>query len=96
MIIVVKRVWSEPVHMSLSNYRFDHAAIEAVVSAAPDCGAVNPNVPPIDFDLPFKGTGVIEAAPGADVCWRRKNEAGQWTEWSRAFTALRRLVDVQL
>jgi hypothetical protein len=82
--------------MSLSNERFDHAAIEAVVSAAPDCSPGDPNVPPIAFDLPFKGTRVIEAAPAGDICWRRKTEAGQWTEWNRAFTALGRSVDVQL
>jgi hypothetical protein len=89
-------LWSAPVHMALSNYRFDHVAIEAVVSAAPDCSPADPNVPPIDFDLPFKGTRVIEATPSGDVCWRRKTETGQWTEWSRASTALGRSVDVQL
>jgi hypothetical protein len=83
-------------HLALSNNRFDHAAIEAVVSAAADCSPANPNVAPLAFDLPFKGTRVIEAAPAGDICWRRKTEPGQWTEWNRAFTASGRSIDVPL
>lgn len=85
-----------PGHLTLSNYRFDHAAIEAVVTAAPDCSVSDPAMPPAAFDLPFKGTRVIEAAPAADICWRRQATGGQWTDWNRAFTASGRFIDVQL
>jgi hypothetical protein len=85
-----------PARLALSNFRFDHAAIEAVVSAAPDCSPVTPDSGPIDFDLPFKGTRVIEAAPATDICWRRQVPGGQWTEWNRALTASGRSIDLQL
>ena len=85
-----------PGQLTLSNYRFDHAAIEAVVSAAPDCTPVDAAVPATAFDLPFKGTHVLVAAPQADICWRRQVAGGQWTDWNRAFTASGRFIDSQL
>jgi len=84
-----------PGQLALSNFRFEHAAIEAVVSAAPDCSPI-PGAAPVDFDLPFKGTRVIEAAPDADVCWRWGTAPGQWGEWNRAFTASGRALNAQL
>jgi hypothetical protein len=87
--------WGPPGQLELSNLRFGRAAVEAVVSEAPDCSPV-PGGAPIDFDLPFKGTRVIGAAPKTDICWRRQMEDGQWTEWNRAFTATGRSVDAQL
>jgi hypothetical protein len=77
--------WLGPSHLALSNFRFDHAPIEAVISAAPDCSPINPNVPPIAFDLPFK-----------DICWRRQAPGGMWTDWNRAHTASGHSIDVQL
>jgi hypothetical protein len=85
-----------PGHLTLSNYRFDHAAIQAVVTAAPDCTPVDPSAPPNAFVLPFKGTRVIEAAPSTDICWRRQLASGQWSDWNRAFTASGRYIDSQL
>jgi hypothetical protein len=84
-----------PGQLTLSNYRFEHAAIEAVVTAAPDC-APDPNVPGTAFDLPYKGTRVIVAAPNADICWRRQVAGEPWTAWNRAFTASGRFIDSQL
>ena len=75
---------------------FDHAGIEAVVTAAPDCAAAVPASPAADFDLPFKGTRVIVATPNADVCWRRQVAGGQWGEWNRAFTGSGQFIDTQL
>jgi len=90
-------VWTPPPgQLTLSNYRFDHASIEAVVTAAPDCGPVDPSAPPSAFELPFKGARVIVAAPNADICWRRRVAGEQWTEWNRAFTASGRFIDSQL
>ncbi len=80
-------------HLQLSNFRFDRAQVEAVVAAAPDCTAP---APPVDFELPFKGTRVIDAPDGADVCWRRQIGPGQWTEWNHAFIAGGLSVDAEL
>jgi len=89
--------WTPPAgHLTLSNYRFEHAAVEAVVTAAPDCVAPDPSMPVTAFDLPFKGTRVVEAAPEADICWRRQVGGGQWTDWNRVYTASGRFIDVQL
>jgi hypothetical protein len=89
--------WNPPPgQLTLSNYRFDHAAIQAMVTGAPDCGVPDPTAPPTAFDLPFKGTRVIVAAPNADVCWRRQVAGGQWTDWNRAFTGTGRFIDTQL
>jgi hypothetical protein len=85
-----------PGQLALTNYRFDHAAIQAVVTAAPDCSAADAVPPTTAFDLPFKGTRVIVAAPAADICWRRQVAGGQWTAWNRAFTASGRSIDSQL
>src|SRR5882672_1255098 len=65
--------WTPPPgQLALSNYRFDHAAVEAIVTPSPDCAAVDPAAGATAFDLPFKGTRVIMAAPNADICWRRR------------------------
>lgn len=90
-------VWTPPPgQLTLSNYRFEHAAIEAVMAAGPDCTPVDAAAPATAFDLPFKGTRVLTAAPQADICWRRRVAGGQWTDWSRAYTASGRFIDSQL
>jgi hypothetical protein len=85
-----------PGHLALSNFRYDHAEIQAVMSAAPDCSPVAPDAGPLAFDLPFKGTRVIQAAPDTDICWRQMPVGGQWSEWNRAFTASGRSIDLRL
>jgi hypothetical protein len=85
-----------PGELILSNNRFDHVAVEAVVTAAPDCTAADPAAPALAFNLPYKGTHVVAAAPAADICWRLQTHGGQWSEWNRAFTASGRHVDMQL
>ncbi|HZK89419.1 MAG TPA: hypothetical protein VFC56_04660 [Stellaceae bacterium] len=85
-----------PGQLALSNYRFDRAAVQAVVTAAPDCAAADPGSPAAAFELPFKGTRVIVAAPDTDICWRRQVPGGYWTAWNRAFTASGRSIDSQL
>ena len=77
-------IFTGPGHLQLSNFRFDRAQIEAVVAVAPDCSAPTP---PIAFNLPFKGTRVIDAPGDSDICWRRQVAPGQWTEWNHAFIA---------
>ena len=93
----VQWVWTPPPgQLTLSNYRFDHAAIEAVMAPGPDCTPVDPSVPLTAFDLPFKGARTLVAAPNVDICWRRQVAGGPWTDWNRAFTAGGRFIDSQL
>jgi hypothetical protein len=86
-------IYTGPGHLQLSNFRFDRASVEAVVAAAPDCSAP---VPPVGFDLPVKGTHVIDAPGGADVCWRRQIGPGQWSDWNHAFIAAGQSTEAQL
>ncbi|MGC2413826.1 MAG: hypothetical protein WA459_14155, partial [Stellaceae bacterium] len=91
--------------LTLTNYNFADAHVETVITGAADC-AVGPGAVTSDFVLPLNGTRVIEAAPGADVCWRRAIErdvapgaaasAPAWTEWNRAFLSSGRSIDSQL
>jgi hypothetical protein len=90
-----------PPHLTLSNFRFEHAGVEAVVTANPDCSAHDGAA--IAFDLPFKATRVIDAPRGSDVCWRRVGGApgaapgaAPGGEWHRAFTASGRSIDSEL
>jgi hypothetical protein len=90
-------IWTPPPgQLTLTNYRFDHAPIQAVMTASPDCAPLDPSAPPTAFDLPFKGSRVLVAAPNIDICWRRQLAGGRWTDWNRAFTASGRFVDTQL
>ena len=94
-----------PGRLTLSNFSFDTARVEAVITGAPDC-AVREGTTPSDFVLPLNGTRIIESVPGADVCWRRAIEPARsaraapstqgWTEWNRAFLSSGRSVDSQL
>jgi len=91
--------------LTLNNFSFPDAHVQAVITGHPDCAARD-GTATSDFVLPLNGTRVIEAAPGADVCWRREIEPGTapraapstqgWTEWNRAFVASGRSVDSRL
>jgi hypothetical protein len=88
--------WTPPPgQLTLSNDRFDHAPIQAVMAPGADCTQADPSAATA-FDLPFKGSHVIIASPHSDICWRRQVAGGQWTEWNRAFTASGRFVDSEL
>ena len=90
-------VWTlPPGQLTLSNYRFSHAPIEAVMASGADCTLTAASDAPTSFDLPFKGSRVIVAMPNSDICWRRQLADGRWTDWNRAFTAAGRFVDSQL
>ncbi len=94
-----------PGRLTLSNFSYDHAHVQAVITPYPDC-TVREGTAPSDFVLPLNGTRVIEAAPGADVCWRREIEPRTaqgaapstqgWTEWNRVFLSSARSVDSRL
>jgi hypothetical protein len=88
-----------PGRLVLSNYRIDRAHLQVVVTAAPNCGDPAP-IATSEIDLPLNATQAIEAAPGADICWRGRLAgapgSGPWTDWKRVFTATGRSIDSQL
>jgi hypothetical protein len=85
-----------PGQLTLSNYRFPITSVQAVMATGPECALPQGAAPATAFELPFKGTHVLVAAPDADVCWREQLADGQWSDWNRAFTASGRHVDTQL
>ena len=94
-----------PGRLTLSNYSFDNAHVQTVVTLYPDC-AVHEGTLASEFTLPLNGTRIVETAPGSDVCWRRAVPPGQlagppptepgWSEWNRAYTSSGRPVDSRL
>lgn len=94
-----------PGRLTLSNFTFEHARVEALVTPYPDC-APRDGTAASNFELPLNGTRVIETAPGLDVCWRRQIEpakdpdaapsAPRWSEWNRVFTSSGRPIDSRL
>lgn len=90
-----------PGRLTLSNFSFDAAHIQAVITPYPDCEP-RPDTATTAFELPLNGTRVIEAAAGSDVCWRRAVEPGSppgapgWTEWNRDYTSSGRSIDSRL
>ena len=90
--------------LTLSNFSFDGARVQAVITSAPDC-AIREGTEISDFLLPLNGTRIITTPWGADVCWRRElppptaagaPPAPPWTEWNRAYTAAGRSLDSRL
>jgi len=105
LLIATASCASPPGRLTLSNFSFENAHVQAVITGAPDCAA-GEGTAISDFVLPLNGTRVIEGAPGADVCWRSavEPETGprtarpwpKWTEWNRAFLSSGRSVDAKL
>jgi|SRR5579863_41133 len=82
----------------LSNPGPGHVAVEAVVTAYPDCNSRGGSVyAKSRFSLPPDGTRFIAAPPGASVCWRVVPAAGTAgaaeAEWNRTFLPSGALVD---
>jgi hypothetical protein len=88
-----------PGRLTLSNFTYESARVQAVVTPYPDC-EVRQGADVSDFEIPLNGTRVIGALPGADVCWRRALPApaarAGWTDWNRVFTSSGRSIDSQL
>jgi hypothetical protein len=105
LLIATASCAAPPGRLTLSNFSFDHAHVQALVTSYPDCVA-REGTAPSDFMMPLNGTRVIEAAPGADVCWRREIAPGAapgappsvpgWTEWNRVFLSSAGWVDSRL
>jgi hypothetical protein len=88
-----------PPRLTLSNFTYDRAHVEAAIATSPDCDAAA--APPVEFDLAYNGTRVITAPAGSDVCWRRDvaGQAGagpQWSRWNRAYLSSGQSVDSRL
>lgn len=89
--------------LTLNNFTYDLADVQALVTRYPDC-AVHPGMAPLAFKLPLNSTWIVPAPPGSDVCWRRAmapapvaaGTAPGWTDWNRAFTASGTFVQSQL
>ena len=94
-----------PGRLTLSNFSFDTAQVQAVVTTYPDC-LVHEGTATTDFELPLNGTRIINPAPGSDVCWRRALGPGArpggapgepgWTEWNRDYTSTGASIDARL
>jgi hypothetical protein len=105
LLVVAACASPPPGRLTLSNFSFDDAHVEAVITSAPDCAA-REGTAISDFVLPLNGTRIIETLPGLDACWRRAIEpakdpetassAPSWTPWNRAFLSSGRSVDSQL
>jgi hypothetical protein len=88
--------------LTLSNYSFDTARVQAVLTNAPSCGVLDPAAT-ADFEMPLNATRIISTPAGVDVCWRHEAPAGSaptagpgWAEWNRAYTASGRFIDARL
>ena len=95
---------AQPGHLVLSNFNYDRAHVEALVTPYPDC-ELREGVASSNFQLPLNGTWVADTPAGSDVCWRRElpadtaadpRRAERWTGWNRAFLSSGRIVDAQL
>ena len=105
LLIATASCASPPARLTLSNFSFDSAHVQTVITGSPDCAAIE-GTAPSDFMLPLNGTKIIEGAPGSDVCWRRAIEPEaapgsapsplRWTEWNRAFLSSGRSIDSRL
>ena len=92
---------------TLSNFTYDDARVQAVITPFPDCQE-HPGLAISDFELPLNGTRIIATPPGSDICWRRALPAGPsptrpgveiisgWTQWNRVFTSSGRSIDSRL
>jgi hypothetical protein len=95
---------AQPGHLTLSNFSYDRAHVETIVTPYPDC-ELREGTATSNFLLPLNGTWVVNTPAGSDVCWRRELPADtasdplrapRWTGWNRAFLSSGRLVDSRL
>jgi hypothetical protein len=95
---------AHPGRLTLSNFAYDRARIEAMITPYPDC-ELREGLSTTSFEVPLNGTRVIDTPPGLDVCWRRIEPplaeatspgAPRATPWNRAYLSSGRTVDSQL
>jgi hypothetical protein len=94
---------ASPSRLTLSNFNYDSARVEAMLTPYPDC-EIREGLVSTNFELPLNGTRVIDTPPGSDVCWRRLEPpleqatspgVPRFTPWNRAYTS-GRTVDSRL
>src|SRR3981081_4036283 len=82
-----------PGRLTLSNFAYDRARVEAMITPYPDC-ELREGMSTTNFEVPLNGTRGTHAPPGADVCWRRLEPplaenplpgAPRVTPWNRAY-----------
>jgi hypothetical protein len=96
---------AHPGRLTLSNFAYDRARIEAMITPYPDC-ELRQGMSTTSFEVPLNGTRVIDTPPGLDVCWRRiepplaestpPGVPPRATPWNRAYLSSGRTVDSQL
>jgi hypothetical protein len=101
-------LWAPPAgpgRLTVSNFIYDRARVEAFVTPYPDC-ELRAGMAVTSFDLPLNGTRVIDTPAGSDVCWRRiepllaearaPSAAPPPIPWNRAYTTSGRILDTRL
>ena len=95
--------------LTLSNFSYDTARVQAVLTNAPDCAVADPAAT-ADFVMPLNATRIIPTPAGVDVCWRRevpRTASSQlargaapampgWADWNRSYTGSGRYIDARL
>jgi len=103
LLVLASCIAPQPSRLTLSNFSYDRARVETLVTPYPDC-EVHEGMTAVSYELPLNGTRVIDTPPGADVCWRRVEPpleeavppgAPRFIPWNRAFVS-RGTVDSRL
>ena len=95
--------------LTLSNFSYDTARVQAVLTNGPDCAVADPAAA-ADFVMPLNATRIIPTPAGVDVCWRREVPATAsaqvargaapaipgWADWNRSYTGSGRFIDARL
>jgi hypothetical protein len=95
--------------LTLSNFSYDTARVQAVLTNGPDCTIADPAAA-ADFVMPLNATRIIPTPAGVDVCWRREvpETASSpvargpapampgWADWNRSYTGSGRFIDARL
>jgi hypothetical protein len=90
--------------LTLSNFIVDRAHVVALVTSSPDCSVRGAGDVETNFTLKLNGTRIVEAPPGADICWRYELEADdgpygsprRWSGWNRAYVSTAGNLDARL
>jgi hypothetical protein len=95
--------------LTLSNFSYDTARVQAVLTDRADCAVADPAAA-ADFVMPLNATRIIPTPAGVDVCWRREVPATAssqvvrgpapampgWADWNRSYTGSGRFIDARL
>ena len=93
--------------LTLSNFSYDTARVQAVLTNRADCAVADPAA---DFVMPLTATRIIPPPAGVDVCWRREvpptasaqiargpaSAMPGWADWNHSYTGSGRYIDARL